>query len=129
VLGSDALVGIEASGPVAEGVHVSSAYLPDRPGDQNAAFVIEYFRATQGQRPNDVAALTYDAVRLLARALDAAGPGRREVRDYLAEVGGRRPAYEGVTGRIAFDSGGDVPRKPLTIAVVRNGRLVAETSE
>jgi branched-chain amino acid transport system substrate-binding protein len=130
VIGSDALVGIEADGPLAEGVHVSSAYLPDRSGDKNAAFVVDFLRATQGQRPNDVAGLTYDSIQLLASALDAVGSDRRALRDYLASVGGRQhPSFEGVTGRIAFDANGDVPGKPLAIAVVHNGRLVAEASE
>jgi branched-chain amino acid transport system substrate-binding protein len=129
VIGSDALVGIEGDGPLAEGVHVSSAYLPDRTGDKNAAFVVDFFRATQGQRPNDVAGLTYDTMQLLAAALDAVGPDRRALRDYVASVGDRRQAFNGVTGRIAFDRNGDVPGKPLTIAVVHNGRLVAEASE
>jgi branched-chain amino acid transport system substrate-binding protein len=125
VVGSDATVGIEADGPLADGVHVSTAYLSDRPGDKNAAFVVDYFRATKGRRPSDVAGLTYDAVQLLAQALEAVGPDRRAIRDYLASVGDQRPAFEGVTGPIAFDSSGDVPGKPVTMAVVRGGRLVA----
>ena len=129
VVGSDAMVGIEAAGPLAEGVHVSTAYLPDRAGDKNAAFVVDYFRATHGERPNDVAGLTYDIVQLLAQAVEAVGPGRRAVQNYLAAVGSRHTAFEGVSGRIAFDTAGDVPGKPLTVAIVRGGRLVAETSE
>jgi branched-chain amino acid transport system substrate-binding protein len=129
VVGSDALVGIESDGPLAEGIHISSAYLPDRQGDKNAAFVVDFFRATQGQRPNDVAGLTTDVVQLIAAAIDAVGPDRRAIRNYLASVGGGRPAFEGVTGRIAFDSSGDARGKPLSIAIVRNGRLVAEASE
>lgn len=129
VVGSDALVGIEGDGPLADGIHISSAYLPDRQGDQNAKFVVDFFRATRGQRPNDVAGLTTDVFQLLAAALDAAGPDRHAIRNYLASVGTGRPAFEGVTGRIAFDSLGDVRAKPLSIAIVRNGRLVAEASE
>lgn len=129
VIGSDALVGIEADGPLAEGVHISSAYLSDRPGEKNATFVLDYFRATQGERPSDVAGLTYDVVMLLAQAIETAGPDRRAIREYLASVGPRRPAFEGVSGHIAFDGDGDVPGKPLTIAIVRNGKLVAEASE
>jgi branched-chain amino acid transport system substrate-binding protein len=129
VVGSDALVGIEADGPLAEGIHISSAYLADRQGEQNAKFVVDFFRATQGQKPNDVAGLTTDVFELLAAALDAVGPDRHAIRDYLASIGAARPGFEGVTGRIAFDSSGDVRGKPLSIAVVRNGRLVAEASE
>jgi branched-chain amino acid transport system substrate-binding protein len=128
VVGSDAMVGIEAQATLAEGVHLSTAYLADNPGDKNAAFVLDYFRATKGERPNYVAGLTFDAVRLLAQAISAVGPDRRAIRDYLAAVGGQRPAFEGVTGRIAFDSTGDVPAKPVAMAVVRAGRLVAEVA-
>jgi branched-chain amino acid transport system substrate-binding protein len=129
VVGSDGMVGIESDGPLAEGLHLTSAYLSDRPGERNAAFVVDFFRATQGERPNDVAGLTYDVVQLLAKGIAAVGSDRRALRDYLASVGSRRPGFEGVSGRIAFDSNGDVPGKPLTIAIVRNGRLVAEASE
>jgi ABC-type branched-subunit amino acid transport system substrate-binding protein len=41
-------------------------------------------------------------------------------------VGTREPAFEGVTGRIAFDAQGDVPAKPVVIGVVRGGNLVTE---
>ena len=129
VVGSDATVGIEADGPLAEGVHLSTAYLSDRPGEKNAAFVVDYFRATKGERPNDVAGLTYDAVQLVAQALETAGSDRRAIRDYLASVGDLQPAFQGVTGPIAFDSSGDVPAKPVTMAVVRAGRLVAEAAQ
>src|SRR6267142_767931 len=49
-LGGDALTGIEAAGPIAEGVRLSSAYLADRPGERNARFVEAYARAYPGKR-------------------------------------------------------------------------------
>src|SRR5438132_1053968 len=66
VIGGDALTGIEADGALAEGVHVSSAYLPDRPEDRNVTFVADYARAYPGQRPDHRGAGAYDAVHLLA---------------------------------------------------------------
>jgi hypothetical protein len=45
------------------------------------------------------------------------------VRDYLAGVGTRHPAFEGVTGTIAFDEHGDVSGKATVIGVVRDGTL------
>lgn len=128
VVGGDAMVGIEADSTLAEGVRVATAYLPDRPGDKNAAFVLDYFRATKGERPNDVAGLTYDAVQLVVQAVKTVGTNRQAIRDYLATIGAQRPAFAGVTGPIAFDSSGDVPDKPVTMAVVRGGRLVAESA-
>jgi ABC-type branched-subunit amino acid transport system substrate-binding protein len=53
-----------------------------------------------------------------------AGTRRAAVRAALAEVGQGRPAYEGVTGRIAFDENGDVRDKAVLVGVVRAGRLV-----
>src|SRR2546426_10814713 len=91
VIGGDALTGIEADGPLAAGVHVSSAYLPDRPGERNRDFVAAYARAYQGQRPDHPGAGADDIVRLLARAIQAGGPDPQAVRDDLGEGGGGRP--------------------------------------
>jgi branched-chain amino acid transport system substrate-binding protein len=126
VIGGDALTGIEAAGSLAEGLRISSAYLPDRPDEANRDFVAAYARAYEGQRPDHRGAGAYDIVRLLARAIGAAGPGRRPIREYLVKVGRATPAFEGVTGTIAFDERGDVAGRPVTIGVVRDGRLVTE---
>src|SRR6185437_2411172 len=122
-LGGDALTGIEADGGLAEGIRLSSAYLPDQRDDRNVAFVADYARAFPGQRPDHRGAGAYDSVLLLARAIDQAGADRRAVRDYLAHVGRGKPPFEGVTGRIAFDGNGDVAGRTVVIGVVRNGRL------
>jgi branched-chain amino acid transport system substrate-binding protein len=129
VMGGDALTGIEADGKLAEGVHISSAYLPDRPGERNAQFVAAYGRAYPGQRPDHRGAGAYDIVHLLARALADVGADRQALRDYLARVGRARPAFEGVTGTISFDELGDVPGKSVVVGVVRDGRLVSESTQ
>lgn len=125
VIGGDALVGIETDGPLSDGVHVSVTYLSDRSGQHNDAFVTAYARA-YGQRPDHRGAGAYDIIMLLAQAIAQAGPRRDAIRRYLTTVGHGQPPYEGVTGRIAFDAAGDVPDKPVLIAVVREGRLVTE---
>src|SRR6266850_5665290 len=127
-LGGDALTGIEAAGPIAEGVRLSSAYLVDRPGERNARFVEAYARAYPGQRPDHRGAGAYDAVQLLATVLARAGTDRHAIRDRLARIGNDVPAYEGVTGSIAFDAHGDVPAKSVVIGTVRGGRLVTEVA-
>ena len=125
VIGGDALTGIE--GPLAEGVRFSSTYLPQQPGDRNARFVAAYARAFHGERPDHRGAGAYDILRLLAQAIGEVGPGRRAIRDYIAQVGTTKPAFEGVTGMIAFDTNGDVPAKPVVIGVIRQGLLEAES--
>jgi branched-chain amino acid transport system substrate-binding protein len=125
IMGGDGLVGIEAAGLLAEGVPISTAYLPDRPGSKNAAFIEAYRSAYRGETPDHRGAGAWDVIHLLAQAIDAVGPDRARVRDYLATVGTTTPAFEGATGRIAFDEHGDVPGKEVAIGVVRNGRLVS----
>jgi len=125
-LGADGLTGVELLGPQAEGVRIATAYLPDRPGERNAQFVTAYARAYPGQYPDHRGAGAYDIVYLLARAIERVGADRSSIRDYLARVGNGEPAFDGVTGRIAFDPKGDVPSKPVVIGVVRSGRLVTE---
>jgi branched-chain amino acid transport system substrate-binding protein len=129
VIGGDALAGIETEGTLAEGMWISTAYLPDRAGEKNSAFVAQFARAYPGERPDHRGASAYDIVNLVAQAITAAGPSRRGVRDYIARVGRGIPAFDGVTGRIAFDDAGDVPSKGVVIAVVRGGRVVAEPGE
>jgi len=128
VLGGDALTGIEADGALAEGIRLSSAYLPDRRDERNVAFVADYARAFPGQRPDHRGAGTYDIVLLLARAIERAGADRRAIRDYLARVGRGQATFEGVTGTIAFDGKGDAAGKTAVIGVVRTGRLVTEAA-
>ena len=129
VVGGDALTGIEADGALAEGVRLSSAYLPDRRDERNATFVADYARAFGGQRPDHRGAGAYDTVLLLARAIDRAGADRGAVRAYLARVGHGNPAFDGVTGTIAFDANGDVPGKTVAIGVVRDGELLTQAEQ
>jgi len=126
VLGGDALAGIEADGALAEGVRISSAYLPDRRDERNAVFVADYARAFPGMRPDHRGAGAYDAVLLLAAAIERAGGDRNAIRDQLAHLGRGRVPFEGVTGRIVFDANGDVPGKGVVIGVVHDGALVTQ---
>ncbi len=124
LLGADGLEGIEQAGPLAEGSYVSQAYLPsiDRPA--NRKFVEAYRRKyPDAGLPNQPAAATYDAIYLLREVIGRAGIDREAVRSALAGVGTTTPAFEGVTGRLAFDSLGDVPASEVHIGVVRAGSL------
>jgi branched-chain amino acid transport system substrate-binding protein len=75
------------------------------------------FRATTGLPLTAEAALTYDAVMLLATSARAAGTQRDAIREYLASLGNQHPAYDGATGAIAFDKNGD-PRPSYCLAEI-----------
>jgi branched-chain amino acid transport system substrate-binding protein len=59
-------------------------------------------RNALGRNPTASEALQYDAYRVVAAAAREAGPRRAAVRDWLASLGGTRPAFPGVTGPISF---------------------------
>lgn len=81
---------------------------------------MEDYRAKYGQDPDDVAALTYDAVGLLVEAIQSAGRLDREaIRDALARI----PQYEGVTGRMQFQPGSGDPIKSAVILQIKDGKF------
>ena len=123
LLGADGLEGIEQSGDLAEGVYETLAYLPQLQTAANQRFVAAYrARYPAEPLPNQPAAATYDALHVLQRVMEASGTSREKIRTGLAAVNVQHP-YDGVTGRIAFDSLGDVPTREVYVAVVRNGAL------
>lgn len=123
VLAGDGVIGIEATGK-AEGMLVSSAWLADRPDATSQAFVAAYQAANANARPDHRGAGAYDIMHLLARAIEAVGPDRVKIVQYLEGVGSASAAYDGVTGRIVFDSLGDARDKSVAVGVVRNRALV-----
>lgn len=130
ILGADGITGVKDGGPIAEGVYISSAFLPDRNDERARRFVAEYQRRYQ-KLPDHRGAMTYDVVYLLERALKAGNLDRESLRNYVARIGsggdGDTAPYQGVSGPIRFNARGDVVEKPIAIGVVRNGRLVTAT--
>ena len=125
VLGGDGLEGIEAAGPIAEGVTLTAAYLPSTDTPQNQRFVRSYRASYPGSGdPNQPAAATYDAIYLLREVIRSAGSSRRAVRLALTRLGADLPPYQGITGVLAFEGQGDLARVPVLIGVVRNGSVV-----
>ena len=118
MIGGDGFSTMEEDAKEFAGVYYISFFLPTRPPNDGARdFVAEFqrrFRAPPDQR----AALAYDATMLIGRAVIAVGPDRAKVRDYLAEIGSKRPAMVGVTGPIAFDARNEAVNKQVIIARV-----------
>jgi branched-chain amino acid transport system substrate-binding protein len=124
VLGGDGLEGIEEAGAIADGVFLSSAYLPTVGTPANRAFIQAYRKKfPSAGLPNQPAAATYDAVYLLRDVIARAGAKRADVRRALAQVGSSAPAFKGVTGTVAFDMRGDVPNQTVYIGMVRDGTV------
>ena len=109
---------VEIGGEAMEGSYLSNHYSVDDPSPAVRKFV-EAYKAKYGGEPDSIAALSYDATRLLADAIERAGSteGRR-VRDALAST----KDFAGVTGTITMDADRN-PVKPAVILKVEKGRF------
>lgn len=110
---------LRLAGKEAEGAFYSAHYQPDRRNELTGGFVISYKKRFADQVPDDVAALTWDALGLFVEALGKAGkPDRTLVRDALAGI----REYEGATGKLRFPAGSGDPVKTTVMYKVEGGK-------
>ncbi len=122
-LGADGLDDkILLQNPDAEGLMITTPFIPDKAGKEAAKFIKEY-KAKYKSEPNWFAANTYDAVTLAAKAIEKAGKDREKIRKYLASINSPSKAFKGITGATYFDKYGDC-LKPAFIKVIKNGKWV-----
>lgn len=120
VFGSHRTVGdelIEKAGDAAEGFEAVFPYDPTRQDSRWLEFNKRYL-AKYSEKPDQFAALAYDATQALLEAICRAGLNRGRIRDALTAT----EKYKGVTGDMVFD-----PNckniAPMYLATVRKGRL------
>lgn len=101
------------------GMYYLTLYTPERPPTAEGAAFAATFEKRMGRRPDHWSALAYDAAMLIGRAAQERGADRAGIRDWIADVGRGRPAYTGVTGRIAFDEHGDPVDKQALVQSAR----------
>jgi branched-chain amino acid transport system substrate-binding protein len=78
----------------------------------------EAFQKKYGKPPDSFAAHAYDAVYLMARAIERGGLNKARIRDALAAT----REFPGVTGPISFNEYNDDPREVI-FARVEGGRF------
>ncbi len=110
---------IKALGEAAEGlVFPRPAFDPNADDPKMQAFA-RAFRTRYHRQPDIYAAHGYDAVKVIAKAIDGAGIATaKEIRGQLLTA-----TFEGVTGRMKFNLNGDVVKVPRIYAVL-NGEIV-----
>ena len=86
------------AGPAAEGFEAVYPYDPARTDPKWLAFVRDY-QARYGEKPEQFAALAYDAMNILLQSICRAGLNRARIQDALDQV----YRYDGVTGPMLFD--------------------------
>ncbi|HEX8674061.1 MAG TPA: ABC transporter substrate-binding protein [Longimicrobium sp.] len=123
VLGGDGLESLTSMEGNYDGTMFGMLYHPEA-SDRARAFAAN-FRRRYNREPESAAATSYDAVYLLARALQSGARSRAEIREYLEGVGrpGGSEPFVGVTGPVAFDENGDPVGKPVAIAAIEGTRF------
>ena len=114
---------LDIAGNSAEGTYIATPFVFGL-GGAEANRVAQAFEKEFGKAPNTWAALTYDAVGMIAEAIEKAGENRKAIRDYLAGIDSSEEGYKGITGLTYFDKNGDCI-KPAYVKVVRDGKFMA----
>ncbi|TDI46591.1 MAG: ethanolamine utilization protein EutJ [Acidobacteria bacterium] len=118
LLGSDTWdLQLLAGLPEAEGSFVTHQWHPDIPSKEGESFVERYQNA-YGDIPKTTAAMTYDALGLIFRAIQTEGAiGAEAIRAGLLKT----QDYAGATGAISYKGTGD-PERSAVIVQTRGGR-------
>jgi branched-chain amino acid transport system substrate-binding protein len=120
LLGGDALAipaFLSQGGRAVEGTVLPSRFNPETPTEQVRAFT-GAFHARYDAAPDVGAALGYDAVRLLAHAMNRAPSVSPEAVAAALRSG---PEWTGVTGTFQFDEAGELVASPIRKVMVRDG--------
>jgi branched-chain amino acid transport system substrate-binding protein len=108
----------ELGGKAVEGTYYSTYFSAENKAPEVRAFVERYKARWNGEAPEGVSALGYDAMYLIAAAMERAGTteGPR-LRDQIAAT----KNFAGVTGKTTIDAKRN-SEKPAVMLTVRNGR-------
>lgn len=120
--GSNELLTLGGAG--LNGYYFSTHYAADNAAPVAKKFIADYEK-TYGAKPDDVAALTYDAFGLLFGAIKSAGKVDREsIRAALSVL----PNYQGVTGDMKFKHDSRDPIKSAVIVQIKDGKFTYFTN-
>jgi branched-chain amino acid transport system substrate-binding protein len=115
---------LELCGDACEGLYFSTHYAAEGAVGPTKVFIDRY-NATYGEIPGDVAALTWDALDILLKAIQNTGgltgdlaKDREAVKDELGKVAG----FVGITGKMTFTPDGD-PIKCAVIVKIEGGKF------
>jgi branched-chain amino acid transport system substrate-binding protein len=110
----------EVAGVYAEGVLFTTHVSLDSPNPKVQEFVAAYTKKFGGRPENAFAALGYDAMMLLAEAINivkSANP--KDIEKGLSQI----KDFPGVTGTISYPAGTKVPAKAVSVLIVLGGKF------
>lgn len=122
--GFDTPLIVEVAGDLSDGVYFSTHASLSSDDPQVQEFVAAYEEEYGHPPENAFAALGYDAMLLIADAIERAGSAEPDaIRDALAET----QDLDLVTGNISYSEGSRVPTKSVTIIGIQDGEYVFQS--
>jgi len=111
---------IEKAGDIAEGA-IYSYYGTFDPKSQDARILafIKKFKEKYGVEPEYYAPIGYDAVKIIALAIEKRGFQPEQIKNSLYQI----KNFPGLSGTTSFDKNGDVT-KPIILKTIKNGQFV-----
>jgi len=111
---------IEIGGKALEGCFYSNHYYAEDPSPEVRNFVDKYKKRFDNQMPDALAALGYDAAKVLADSIKRAGKTDGAA---LKDAIGQTKGFAGVTGMITLGPDRNPIGKKIVIVGIQNGRL------
>lgn len=108
------------AGAAAEGLYTSSEFFPGDSRPVASAFV-KAFRAKYREDPELFAAIAYDAMNIVAAAIELGGPDRAGIKAALPRL---KDLPSVIYGKLSFNADRRVDKPELTKLVVRGGQFV-----
>lgn len=102
----------------AEGAIYATPTYDVKTGTKTMITFANNFKEKYGKEPSVFEANSYDAMKILASAIETVGYDGRKILNYISQL----KNYDGSSGSITFEKG-DV-RKPITIKIVKGGKFV-----
>lgn len=111
---------IKSAGKASDNSIVASPWFPGKE-DANVKKFVADFKAKYNREPDQFSAQAYDALKIMAVALEKSGSNtdRKKLRDSLATI----KDFPGVTGKFAFDANRN-PSMNVTVLIVKDGQFL-----
>ncbi len=117
--GWDSDVTVQSGGQAVEGAYFTNHYAPDQARPEVQKFVADYKARYNGKVPDAMAVLGYDAMRLMADAIERAGStDGAAIRQALAAT----ENFPGATGTITMDEHRNA-NKPAVVVQIQDGKF------
>lgn len=123
MVGGDGLLSdvlIKLGGQGVEGSMVFAGFSPEQPDENTKRFIEKYKALYNGEEPDMFVAQGYDAVKIIAAAIEKAGSADPKVfKDTLAQT----KDFPGVSGKTTFRENREPIKSPINLLVVKDGKF------